>query len=226
VSMTVSEAIASRMSVRGFTETPVDPGLIRQILAKAARAATGGNLQPWHIYVVGGQTLADFKSKMLIRIQEAPKGDEPYEYDVYPKELVNPYRDRRYEVAEDMYALLGIAREDKLARLMWVARNFQFFDAPLALFCYVDRRMGPPQWSDLGMYLQNVMLLLREAGLDSCAQEAWSIHHKSVAELVGAPPELMLFAGMAIGYKDSTQPVNNLRSRRADLEEFATFVDV
>jgi nitroreductase len=219
----VSDAIHSRMSVRHFTDQPVDPALIRRIVEQAARAPSGGNLQPWRIYVVGGRVLADFKQTMANRLWTNPKGDVP-EYQVYPTGLSAPYETHRVEVGEDMYGKLGIAREDRAARRAWFARNFIFFDAPVALFCFVDRNMGPPQWSDLGMYLQNIMLLLREAGLDSCAQECWSVQHVAVTELVQAPSELMLFCGMAIGYKDESHPVNSLRTTRGPLEEFATFL--
>jgi nitroreductase len=220
--MNVSEAIASRRSVRGFLDTPVDGALIRDILAKAARAPSGGNLQPWHLHVVGGADLDALKQIMAKRIFEAP-GGEPTEYDIYPKDLVDPYKSRRFEVGEDLYAALGIPRENKAARMQWFARNFLFFGAPLALFCYVDRRMGPPQWSDCGMFLQNVMLLLREAGLDSCPQECWAVYPQTVGTFLGAPPERMLFTGMAIGWKDAADPANRLEAKRAPLAEFAAF---
>ncbi|MBA1145467.1 nitroreductase [Ectothiorhodospiraceae bacterium WFHF3C12] len=208
--------------MRAFLDEPVDGQLIRRILETAARAPSGGNLQPWHIHVVANDTLDELKTIMRRRLEEAPKG-EPTEYDVYPPNLVSPYRDRRFQVGEDMYGLIGIPREDKDARRRWFARNFQFFGAPMALFCYVDRRMGPPQWSDLGMYLQTVMLLLREAGLHSCAQECWSLYPQTIARFVDAPEAQMLFTGMSIGYPDPDDPVNGLRARRAPLEEFATF---
>jgi len=220
--MKVSEAIATRRSVRGFLDEPVDGALIRRILEQAARAPSGGNLQPWHLYVVGGAELTRLKEIMAKRIFEAPKG-EPTEYDIYPKELVAPYTDRRFQVGEDLYGHLGIPREDRAARMQWFARNFMFFNAPLALFCYVNRVMGPPQWSDLGMYLENVMLLLREAGLDSCPQECWAIYPQTIGEFLGPPPELMLFTGMAIGRKDPDEPANRLEAQRAPLSEFAQF---
>jgi nitroreductase len=219
----VSQALAERHSVRGFLNTPVDGALIRDILQKAARAPSGGNVQPWHIYVLGGTPLQRFKAHMAEHAPNHPKGEMPYEYAIYPADLKAPYRDYRFEVGEDLYTALGIARDNKIGRLMWFSRNFQFFGAPLALFCYVDRTMGAPQWSDLGMYLQSVMLLLREAGLDSCAQECWSIFHDSVRKAVGAPETLMLFCGMAIGYKDPENPANHFRSKRAALESFAHF---
>ena len=220
--MTVSEAIATRRSVRGFLEEPVDGALIRRILEAAARAPSGGNLQPWRLIVVGGNELARLKAIMAKRLFEAPKG-EPTEYDIYPKALGAPYTDRRFEVGDDLYRHLGIPRDDRAARLQWFARNFMFFGAPLALFCYVDRVMGPPQWSDLGMYLENVMLLLREAGLDSCPQECWAIYPQTIGSFLGVPPELMLFTGMAIGRKDPNEPANQLEAKRVPLAEFADF---
>ena len=102
--------------------------------------------------------------------------------------------------------------------------NFKFFGAPCAFFCFVDRQMGPPQWSDLGMFLQTFMLLAKEAGLDTCAQEAWSIKHDSVSKYVNADESDLLFCGMSIGYKDNNAPVNSLRSERRPLKDWAKFL--
>ena len=220
--MQVSEAVASRRSVRGFLPTPVDPAVIRRVLERAGRAPSGGNLQPWHIDVVGGADLDDLKAIMARRVPEAPKG-EPTEYDIYPKELPERHATYRFEVGEDLYGALGIPRESKRERLMWFARNFQFFGAPVALFCTVARTMGPPQWSDLGMYLQTVMLLLREEGLDSCPQECWAIYPETLRAFLGTPPERMLFTGMAIGFKDAADPANAMVPRRAPLTDYASF---
>lgn len=218
----VSEAIATRRSVRGFLDRPVDPALLREIIEKAARAPSGGNLQPWHIYVVGGDELTRLKEIMAGRIVEVPRGED-MEYDIYPKALGEPYASRRFQVGEEMYGHVGIPREDREARRRWFARNFMFFGAPVALFCYVSRTMGPPQWSDLGMYLENVMLLLREAGLDSCPQECWAMYPKTIGSFLDAPDAWMLFTGMAIGWKDPDDPANKLHAKRVPLAEFAEF---
>lgn len=220
--MLVSEAVATRRSVRGFLPDPVDPAVIRRVLEQASRAPSGGNLQPWHIDIVAGAPLAELKALMMTKVAENPKG-EPTEYDIYPKELPERHAGYRFEVGEDLYGALGIPRESKRERLMWFARNFQFFGAPLALFCTVARTMGPPQWSDLGMYLQTVMLLLREEGLDSCPQECWAIYPETMRAFLGTPPERMLFTGMAIGFKDPADPANALVTRRAPLADYASF---
>lgn len=220
--MDVREAVISRRSVRGFLPKAVDAAIVRDVVETAARAASGGNLQPWHVDVVGGERLDALKALMRERMMAAPKG-EPVEYDIYPKELPEPHKGYRYAVGEGLYGALGIPREDKMARMMWFARNFQFFGAPLALFCSVDKRMGPPQWSDLGMYMASVMLLLRGAGLDSCAQECWAIYPETIRGFIGIPPERMLFCGMAIGYSDESDPANALRTERAPLADWASF---
>lgn len=218
--MNVSEAIASRTSCRAFLPTPVTETTVRAILEGATRSPSGGNLQPWRVYVLTGAPLREFLALVRSRLQSSPRG-EGSEYDIYPTGLWEPYRSRRFKCGEDMYATIGVARDDKLARLLQFARNFEFFGAPVGLFFCLDRRMGPPQWSDLGMYMQSVMLLAREHGLHTCAQEAWSVWHRTVQEFLRLPPELMLFSGMALGYRDESAPINALRTDRAALEEIA-----
>ena len=208
--------------MRQFLSDPVDPAVIRRVLDTAARAPSGGNLQPWHVHVVGGETLAKLKAIMAERIAQAPAGEQ-MEYDIYPRELGSPYRERRYEVGEDLYRSIDVAREDQPGRLRQFARNYAFFDAPLALFCSVDRQMGPPQWADLGMFLQTVMLLLREAGLHSCTQECWARYAQSVGEFLALPRERMLFCGMAVGHEDPDAPINQWRSARVPLDAFVQF---
>ncbi len=221
--LSVSEAVAQRLSVRAFTDTPVDNAVITDVLTRATRAPSGGNLQPWRLYVLNGEAMARFRALMETRLAENPMGETP-EYNVYPPNLKEPYRSRRFGIGQAMYEKLGIPREDKLARLQWLQSNDRFFGAPAAAFCFTDRIMGPPQWSDLGMLLQTAMLLFQEAGLGTCPQEAWSRWPKTVADFVGAPPELMLFCGLAIGHPDRSAPVNTLVSARAPMEEVLSFV--
>jgi nitroreductase len=220
--MDVTEAIAARRSVRGFLETPVDPTLLHELAVKASRAATGGNLQPWHIAIVQGEPMTRLKIIMAEKI--ATGVTETPAYDIYPRELAAPYRDRRYAVGEAMYAQLGIPRDDKAARQIWFARNFEFFGAPAAYFCTVDKRMGPPQWSDLGMYLQNLMLLAVEAGLATCPQECCAMYPETIGTFLDTPDDRMLFCGMAIGYEDNAAPANTLRTERADETEWLTAI--
>jgi len=219
--MHVHEAVTSRRSTRAFLPNAVPAETIRRVLSLAARAPSGGNLQPWHIDVLAGEPLDALKALMQQQL-EADVQETPA-YDVYPPSLPSPWRDRRFQVGEAMYARLGIPRDDKAARRRWFANNYAFFGAPMALFCSVDRRMGPPQWADCGMYLQTVMLLLREEGLDSCPQECWAHYPETVGRTLQLPPERILFTGMSIGWADPAHPVNALETDRASLEETVRF---
>jgi len=223
--MNIIEALSRRRSTRDFLPTSVPGDVIRRAIAAAARAPSGGNLQPWFVDVVAGAPLEELKALMRRRVAEAPDG-ETLDYDIYPKSLHSPYRERRFQLGEEMYALLGIPREDKPGRLRWFARNYQFFGAPMGLFCSIDRRMGPPQWSDLGMYLQSLMLLLQAEDIDTCPQESWSVYPQTIGRFLELLPERILFCGMAIGYRNPDHPVNQLASRRAPVEEFARFIGV
>jgi len=216
--MDVSEAVARRISVRAFRPEPVPAILVRDILERAARAPSGGNLQPWRVHGLAGEPLASLKRVAVAHL--ATGGDTP-EYHVYPPDLWDPFRTRRYVCGEDLYATIEIPREDKPARLRQLARNAELFGAPVGLFFYLDRRLGPPQWADLGMFMQTVMLLAEEKGLATCAQEFWARLHTVVAAAVEPPHDHMLFSGMALGWPDETAPINGLRTRRDGLEDFA-----
>jgi nitroreductase len=206
--MDVSQAVEARYSVRAFRPDPVPADLLEDIVRRAARAPSGGNLQPWRVYVVAGAPLAEFKALI------AASPLEEAEYDVYPPNLWDPFRTRRFECGEDLYASIGIPRDDRPSRLRQLAQNARFFDAPVGVFFCLDRGLGPPQWSDLGMYMQTLMLLAVERGLATCAQEFWARYPRAVSAFLGLPPELGLFSGMALGYADEAAPINRWRTRR------------
>ena len=217
--MNVTDAVLSRSSIRSYLNNPVSDELLRDLLEKSSRAASGGNLQPWKIFVINNSAMKNF-----LEFQKNWTDPETPAYDIYPAKLKEPYRTSRYELGEQMYELLGIGREDKDARIAQVMENFKFFGAPCAFFCFVDRQMGPPQWSDLGMFLQTFMLLAQEVGLDTCAQEAWSIKHESVSKFVKSDKDDILFCGMSIGYKNEEARINSLNSERRPIETWAKFL--
>jgi nitroreductase len=214
--MNVSEAVERRVSIRAFKPDPVPGALVRDILERAARAPSGGNLQPWRVHALAGVPLDEFKAIVAAN----PMGEAP-EYDVYPPNLWDPFRTRRFENGEDLYRTIGIPREDRPARLRQLAKNGTFFGAPVGIFFCLDRKLGPPQWADLGMYMQTVMLLAVERGLDTCPQEYWARYPVTVARFLGLPAELMLFSGMAMGWRDPEHPINGLRASRDPFEAWA-----
>lgn len=219
--MDVYDAVTSRCAVRGFTDQPVPVEVLERVLTAARWAPSGSNLQPWRIYVVTGEALALLKKRAVARVSSGDPWDAR-EFEMYPAALESPYRQRRHAFAEQRYGALGIDRQDIEARQRAAIGNWDCFGAPAALFCYVDRDLGLPQWADVGMYLQTVMLLLRAEGLHSCPQMAWSTTRTTVAEIVEPDDGLILFCGMSIGYQDPQ--VRHPRTGRAPLGEMVTFV--
>ncbi len=222
MSLSVSQALATRKSVRAFRPDPVPRAVVEDILTRASRAPSGGNLQPWHVYVAMGQAREELVARVMKLREQYPMGTGG-EYNIYPPNLFEPYRTRRFKLGEMMYARMGIGREDKAARVAAFGRNWEFFGAPVGFIFTMDRRMEVGQWADLGMYMQSIMLLARELGLDTCPQESWSQFQESVREFFAIPENEMVFCGMALGYRDETAPVNSLVSERAPLADFATF---
>jgi nitroreductase len=223
LSMDVFEAIDSRISCRWFLDKPVDPALVRKLIGEAARAASGGNLQPWHVYVLTGAALGDLKQQVAAAVAGGDPRQVDAEYPIYPKTMWEPYRSRREHHGVQLYGALKIDRDDAAARLDQYKRNYEFFNAPVALFIAIDRRLGPGQWADLGGYIHALMFLARGHGLDTCAQESWARMHGIVGPFVKMPKEQMLFCAVSIGYGDHAHPANSFRSPRAAPEEFCRF---
>lgn len=221
--MDVFEAVDSRIACRQFLDKPVDLAIVKDLIVKAQRAASGGNLQSWFVYALAGQPLAAFKRIVAARIAKEDPRHYKSEYPIYPEPMFGAYKERREEHGVQLYGSLGIGRDDAQGRLDQYKRNFAFFDAPVALFIAIDRRLGPGQWADLGGYIHALAFLARGYGLDTCPQEAWARLHDTVGSFIKLPPEQMLFCAVAIGYGDRKDKANDFRSPRAALHEFCTF---
>ncbi|MEH6788995.1 nitroreductase [Parasphingorhabdus sp.] len=220
--MNVTEAVNSRRSVRQFLDKPVDRATLAGVLETAQRSPSGGNTQPWNAIVVTGDALADITAKIKAKASSAPMG-ENMEYAIYPKDLEGRYEEQRRAVGRNMFDSIGLAQDDSAGRVTQMAKNWDSFGAPVQLFTYTRKYMGPPQWSDMGMWLQTVMLLLREAGLDSCPQEIWAMYGSYMRELLDIDDDHIFFCGMAIGYRDPDAPINNFAVPRVPIGETVEF---
>jgi len=220
--LTVTEALERRISVRAFKPDPLPEHIVREILGIAVRAPSGGNLQPWKVIAVAGEERQAVSALAKRVLADNPDG-EIGNYPVYPAPLFEPYRTRRYKLGEDMYALLGIGREDKAGRLARFAANYDFFGAPVGLFFVIDERMGHGQWAHMGMLMQSIALAAIERGVSSCMQEAWSAARSSLKAHFGLAEQEIVYCGMALGYADDSAPVNRLRADRISVDELATF---
>ncbi len=222
----VDEAITSRRSMRAFLPQPVAREDVEAILEVAARAPSGTNTQPWKVYVVTGaarERLSDAIVRTYLDPQEA--GTHAEEYSYYPTKWVSPYIDRRRKVGWDLYALLGLTREDKAGMQAQHARNYVFFDAPVGMIFTIDRVMERGSWLDYGMFLQNIMVAARGRGLDTCPQAAFTQFHRIISDELQLPDTEQVVCGMALGYADRSKVENTLVTQREPVSGFAKFLE-
>src|SRR6202165_2654882 len=125
--MDVFEAVDSRISCRAFFDKPVDQKIIRDLIERAARAASGGNLQSWNVHALTGKALAEFKAIVQKRIAKEDPRHTKSEYPIYPDPSFGAYQERRDEHGVQLYGSLGIDRSDPVARLAQYKKNFEFF---------------------------------------------------------------------------------------------------
>ena len=219
--MTPSQILSERRSIRAFQNKPVSVGTVTAIIEAARHTASSSNMQPWRLYAMAGDDLDRLRDAVRNSLAANPTG-EGAEYKIYAEPLKDIYSARRKQCAEDMYSTIGIARENKLGRMMQFSRNFDFFGAPVGMILAIDRTMEPGQWADVGMFLQSLLLVAHEHGLGTCAQAAWAAMPKTVRAHLELPPELMIFCGISMGYADPDAPINATFTGRVDFDAIAS----
>ena len=229
-SVTIQQALDSRMSARAFTQQAVSKETITDILHMASRAPSGTNTQPWKVYVLQGESRNSLVAKVCaahdeIRAHPEKAADYREAYDYYPEKWVSPYIDRRRENGWSLYGLLGIGKADKDKMHAQHQRNYKFFDAPVGLMFTLDKVMGRGSLVDYGMFLQSVMLAARAHGLHTCPQAAWNGFANIILPHIGAGADEMLVCGMALGYADEADPVNGFHTPREAVSSFTTWLD-
>ena len=222
----VDAAITSRHSIRAFLPDPVAREDIERILAVAARAPSGTNTQPWKVYVVSGES----KQRLSAAILEAHNDPQlasqhTEEYAYYPREWVSPFIDRRRKVGWDLYALLGLTRDNKAGMSAQHGRNYQFFDAPVGFIFTIERILEQGSWLDYGMFLQNIMVAARGRGLATCPQAAFTQYHRIIEAQLGIPASEMVVCGMALGHADPARIENSLITAREPVSGFTHYFE-
>lgn len=221
--LTVEEAVAGRYSARAYLPDPVPRPLVERILTAAGRAPSGSNIQPWRVWVLQGAVKDEIvRDLMALHNDHVP---EAWEYSYYPTKWREPYLGRRRACGFGLYATIGIAKGDKQAMHAQHGRNFTFFDAPVGLIFSIDRDMEIGSWLDYGMFLQSIMVVARQFGLETCPQAAFGLRHELLQKRLAIPAEQMVVCGMSLGYPDPDAKVNGFRTDRIPLSDFTTFVE-
>ena len=219
--MNLDEAIRNRKSVRQFLDTPVDRALVETILERANLAPSGTNVQPWHVHVAMGAKRDELVSAVLAHRENAPQ-DVSAEFPRTSKRK-EPYTSRMRQLGKDMYSLLEIPRGDERANFNQWGRNYKFFDAPVGLIFTIDKDLDAMSFLDIGMFMQNIMLIAHQDGLATCSQGAWNQFHTVTRRVLSVPDDRFIICGMSLGYADPSAPVNTLVSAREPMSSFATF---
>jgi nitroreductase len=217
--MHVAEAVATRRSVRAFLDTPVPFETIERVLDQARLAPSGCNYQPWEATVLTGAPLAALQQRLL-----ASQPDDPQEYDFSAPGQLPKYQSRLQALGASMYGSMNIARDQTDMREAFARANMLSFGAPVLLLSHFPKLMKEPQWSDVGMWLQTIMLLLRGEGLDSCPQEYMGVYGRTIKDHLGLSDDTLLFCGLAIGWRDPKAAANGFERERVALAEQVTFL--
>ena len=223
VIMNLNELIKSRYSIRSFTDDSVDIKTIKEILEISRNAPSGGNIQPWKVYVVTGNTKEKLIKKALSNYDNGVQ--EKIEYDIYPNPLDEEYKKRRSECARDMYTALSIKHDDIELRLSQIRENFRFFGAPVGMIVTIDKTFAENGWGHVGMFIQNICLSAVDNDMGTCLQESWSIYPETVKDILNIPDNEVVWCGIALGYPNKEHPINNYRTSREPIEKFVTFIE-
>ncbi len=221
--MDILQAISTRQSIRAYLDTPVKPQTIRTILDTARWAASGVNTQPWQVIVVQGKSKQQLAER-IIAAREAGLKENP-DYSYYPEKWLEPWRSRRLQCGLSMYKALGVGRDETEKRQQIWNRNYHFFGAPVGLLFFLDKNLGSGSLLDMGLFLQNIMLAAQHFGLASCPQASLAEYPDIVRDTLQLNHEQILIGGMALGYADMSQPINQYRLPRCEVEEFTHWYD-
>ena len=233
--MNFIETIASRQSIRQFTNQAVPQELLDEILETALLAPSSSNTQPYRIAVATGDVCAAISRDLTEKFQKTnalnglplplkvakgvlsgalPDGDiKPQS--TYPPEL----HKRSVDCGRGFYETLGIERHDRDARDAQAQRNFEFFDAPVAIFVFIHKKMGHLGALDAGLFLQSLMLAATDKGLGTCTQGSLAMWGSPVRKRFEIEKDYHLICGLSLGYPDKEHTANQYRPTKRTLEE-------
>ena len=209
------------VDVRFFLDKQVPEETLKQIFDTARWTPSGTNVQPWEVCVASGSTLERIRQGYVNNFDEGVKVVTDHRGD---GRAGAPWKERKRSCARALYQSMDIEWEDKAGRGYAARRNYEFFDAPHAVFLGMHDVFGTQSACDVGMYAQTLMLAMTSHGLASCAQGTLRNYPDLVREVFGLDPEIKILFGISFGYEDRAAKVNTARTDRAPLEETVQFL--
>lgn len=217
----VEELLGRRVSCRGFKLEPVPEDLLRSIAAIAQRTATWCNSQPWQVIITRGQATENFRNALYAHAAGGAKGATDFPF---PREYRGVYLDRRRETGFQLYAAVGIPRDDRAKREQQGLENFRLFGAPHVAIITSDEALGVYGAVDCGAYVANFLLAAEAAGLGTIPQAALAHHSAFIRNHFGIGDDRRMVCGISFGYADPDHPANTVRTRRASVDDAVRFV--
>lgn len=217
----VSEAVATRYSVRGYLPDPVPEELVREVFEIARLAPSASNIQPWHVAIVSG----DARNRIEAALCElVDAGVEPNrDFASASGTIGDVYRERRRACGFGYYDHMGVTRQDRAGRVALARKNFEFFGAPHVAFFSMPKTMGYSNAADMGILLQTVMLIMKDKGLGCIPQGALANYPDPVREIAEVPEGNGIMFGLSFGYEDTNAHINAVRMPREPLDVVASF---
>ena len=220
--MDIIEAIYKRQSIRSFKDREVSQETVREILNISKFAPSGGNTQPWKVYVLNQNIMKELESAILHNLDNGIS--EKPNFSIYPQPMSDHLKNRVKECGKLMYGALEIKKDDIEGRLNQLKQNFSFFGAPVGMLIAVEKEVDLNGWGHVGHFIQNLCLSSIEFGLGTCLQESWSMYPETVQKITNYNKTEILWCGVALGYPNNDHPINNYRTPREDIETFAKFL--
>lgn len=218
--MNMSDLLNQRHSCRAFLNKPVPTETLEQIFELAQRAPSNCNVQPWQTLVVSGEQKDALSQALVNAVMQQQPPNPDFNWAIAYQ---NEHRERQFGSANALYGALGIAREDKRARQMAMLRNWQFFDAPHVAIFTMDKYLDIMGAVDMGIYAQNLSLIMQEHGVSNCMQGALGQFPDPIREMFALPDARGVLFGMSFGYADPDAPANQARTTREDLKTNVQF---
>lgn len=221
--MEFDAVIQGRRSIRGYLKKPVPKALIREVLALAMRAPTSLNTQPWNFYVVSGEVLDRIRKGNVERnLAGVPHSRE---FRLGPG-YEGVHRERQIGVAKQLFAAMGIERDNKAKRDDWVLRGFRQFDAPVSIVVTYDRSVhgGDIAPFDCGGVVNCLVNAAWSRGLGCVINSQGIMQSPVVREHAGIADDQVIMKSIALGWPDDSFPANAVVSERKPVEEATTFV--
>ncbi|RHW28558.1 nitroreductase [Nocardioides immobilis] len=203
-----------RHSCRAFLDREVPRADIEQMLALAQRTASWCNTQPWEVVITSGATTRELAERLTRAVIEGERrSDLPG-----PAAYVGVYQERRRESGHLLYASVGVARDDREARLLQALENFRFFGAPHTAIITTDAQLGTYGAIDCGAYVGTLMLAAESLGIATVAQAAIASVSDAVREHLALANDRQVVCTVSFGYADANHPANGFRTPRAALD--------